>query len=231
MRAKKILLRVCAIVLVMIMPCFLALTTIFPLISSPFLRFQYARPDIPPSNSFTPQERQALAEAAAHYLVSREGIEYLGDLSDDQGLPHFNERELTHMVDVKLLLGKAVALDIMLGLLLVGSLGILLSQRETREKTPFYLLLGALVTFALCISTIILVPLQFRWFFVEFHHVFFLGDTWLFPLSDTLIQLFPQMFWFGALQSWIFLIVVEAIVLGAGMYIWMRRRRRSVASF
>lgn len=230
MRAKRVLLRACAIVLIMIIPWFLALTSIFPLISLPFLRLQYARPDIPPSDRFTPQGRQAFAEAAAHYLVSKAGIEYLADLRDDEGLPLFNERELTHMVDVKLLLGKAVALDIVLGLLLAGSLGILLSQRETRDKAPSYLLLGSLVTFALCISSIIAVPLQFRWFFVEFHHLFFIGDTWLFPRSDTLIQLFPEMFWFNALQTWILLIIVEAVALGAGMYVWMRRRRRSVAS-
>jgi integral membrane protein (TIGR01906 family) len=230
-RAKKILLRVCAIVLIAIMPWFLALTSIFPLISSPFLRLQYARPDVPPSNKFTPQERQAFAEAAAHYLVSREGIEYLADLRDDQGLPLYNERELTHMVDVKVLLWKAIALDIVFALLLIGSLGILLSQRETRTKTPSYLFLGSLVTLALCISTIIVVPLQFRFFLVEFHHVFFIGDTWLFPRSDTLIQLFPEMFWFDALQSWIILIMVETIALGAGAYIWMRRKGRSVVSF
>jgi uncharacterized membrane protein len=128
------------------------------------------------------------------------------------------------------LLGKAIALDIVLGALGLGALGILLSQMETRHRTPFYLFLGSLVTLALCIGTIVLVPLQFRFFFVEFHHVFFLGETWLFPRSDTLIQLFPQMFWFAALQSWIFLIVVEAILLCAGTYAWMRRRRRSVAS-
>jgi integral membrane protein (TIGR01906 family) len=225
-RAKKILLRACAIVLIAVLPWFLALTSIFPLISSPFLRLQYARPDVPPSSRFTPQQRQTFAEAAAHYLVLREEIDYLADLRDEQGLPLFNERELTHMVDVKVLLWKAIALDAVFGLLLIGSLAILLSQIETRNKTPSYLLQGSLVTLALCVSTVILVPLQFRWFFVEFHHVFFVGDTWLFPRSDTLIQLFPEMFWFDALQSWILLIIVEAIALGAGAYLWMRRRKR-----
>jgi integral membrane protein (TIGR01906 family) len=230
-RANRILLKACAIVLIVITPWFLALTALLPLISPPFLRLQYARPDIPPSTKFTPQERQATAEAAAHYLVSREGIEYLADLKDDQGLPLFNERELIHMVDVKLLLGKAIGLNIIFGVLLAGSLAILLSQRETRDRTPSYLFLASLVTLALCISAIVLVPLQFNFFFVEFHHVFFEGVTWLFPRSDTLIQLFPEMFWFGGLQSWILLVIIQAVALGAGMFVWMRRRRRrSVAS-
>ena len=134
MAAKKILLRICAIVMIVVTPWFLALTTMFPLISSPFLRVQYARPDIPPSSRFSPEERQSFAEASAHYLVSREGIEYLANLSDDDGLPLFNERELTHMVDVKVLLGQAARLDIVLGLLAAGSLGILVSQSESRKR-------------------------------------------------------------------------------------------------
>lgn len=226
MRARKILLRVCVVVLISILPWFLALTNVLPLISSPFLRFQYARPDIPRSTRFTPEERQTVAEATAHYLVSGKGIEYLGDLRDDRGLPLFNERELGHMVDVKVLLAKAVKLDIALGLLLACSLGIQLSQREARRRVPFYLLLAALVTLALCILSIIVTAVTFRWLFVEFHHLFFVGDTWLFPRSDTLIQLFPEMFWFDALQSWILLIISEAVVLGAGTYTWMRVGRR-----
>lgn len=223
MAAKKILLRTCAIVMIVVTPWFLALTTMFPLISSPFLRVQYARPDVPPSSRFSPEERQSFAEAAAHYLVSREGIEYLANLSDDDGLPLFNERELTHMVDVKVLLGQAARLDIVLGLLAAGSLGILLSQKETRTRIPFYLLITSLVAPALCISALIAVPLQFRWFFVEFHHLLFVGDSWLFPRSDTLIQLFPERFWFNGLQSWLLLIGAESIVLGIGAYVWMKR--------
>lgn len=225
MRAKKVLLRVCAVVLIVIMPWFLALTSLFPLISPLFLRLQYARPDVPPSTRFSPEERQAIAGAAAHYLVSREGIEYLADMTDAQGRPLFNERELTHMVDVKVLLGRAVALDIVLALLLACSLGILASQEESRGRIPFYLFVGSLVTPALCISALILVPLQFRWFFVEFHHLFFVGDSWLFPRSDTLIQLFPEMFWFDALQSWLFLMTAEAVVIGVATYVWMRKRK------
>ena len=37
----------------------------------------------------------------------------------------------------------------------------------------------------------------FNWrdFFTTFHRIFFKGDTWTFPYSDTLIRLFPIRFW------------------------------------
>lgn len=223
MTPRRILLGACAISVIIVIPCFLALTTLFPLISPWFLRFQYARPDMPPSVRFSADERQTFAEAAAHYLVSSKQIDYLADLRDDEGLPLFNERELTHMVDVKVLVGRAARLDIVLGLLLAASLTILISQPQSRRRIPFYLVVASVVAPALGITALIVVPLQFRWFLVEFHHVFFVGDSWLFPRSDTLIQLFPEQFWFDGLQAWLLLVIGTSVLIGVGAYVWLRR--------
>jgi integral membrane protein (TIGR01906 family) len=225
-RARTAIARVSAAALTVALPLFLALTALLPLISPLFLRLQYARPDVPPSSRFTPEERQTLAEAAAYYLISSQGIDYLSSIVDANGTPLFNDRELTHMVDVKVLLGKAIRLDIVLALVLAASLAILLGRVETRPRTPFYLLIAALVAPALAVSAMIVVPLQFRWFFVEFHHVFFQGESWLFPRSDTLIQLFPEQFWFDALETWLLLILAVSLALAIGTYIWMRRKKR-----
>ncbi len=230
MRARTAIARVSAAATIIALPCVLALTSLLPLISPIFLRLQYARPDVPPSSRFTPEERQTLAEAAAYYLISSEGIDYLASIVDAEGTPLFNDRELTHMVDVKILLGKAIKLDIVLALVLAASLTILLGRVETRPRTPFYLLIGALVAPALAVSAMIVVPLQFRWFFVEFHHLFFEGESWLFPRSDTLIQLFPEQFWFDALQTWLFLILAVSLALAIGTYVWLRRKKRTANS-
>jgi integral membrane protein (TIGR01906 family) len=230
MGRKTIVSRVAAVVLIITTPWFLALTSVLPLLSPTFLRLQYARSDVPPSTKFTPQQRQAIAEAAAYYLISREGIEYLGDMRDNRGVPLFNERELTHMVDVKILLWKAIAVDVGLGLLLLGSLGVHLSDKGLRKRIPNHLLRAALVTLGLCVASMIVIPLTFGWLFVAFHHLFFAGDSWLFPRSDTLIQLFPETFWFNGVQTWVLLIVGGAVILGAGSYVWMRAAKRANAA-
>lgn len=225
MKARKILARASATALILALPWFLALTSLLPLVSPVFLRFQYARPDVPPSSRFSPEERQAFAEASAHYLLSGEDIDYLANLRTGDGSPLFNERELTHMVDVKVLLGKAIKLDVLLGLVIAASLGFLFSQKETRHRAPRYLLIAALVGPALAALALVVVPLQFQWFFVEFHHVFFEGETWLFPRTDTLIQLFPEMFWFNALQAWLVLTITASAIVAIGAYLWMRRAK------
>jgi len=38
-------------------------------------------------------------------------------------------------------------------------------------------------------------------FFADFHHLFFQGNSWLFPDSDTLIRLYPLQFWQDAVLS------------------------------
>ncbi|HUV73124.1 MAG TPA: TIGR01906 family membrane protein [Anaerolineae bacterium] len=230
MKLRTTIARVSAAAMIFALPWFLALTSLLPLISPAFLRLQYARPDVPPSSIFTPEERQTVAEAAAHYLISGEGIDYLANITGADGTPLFNDRELTHMVDVKILLGKAIKLDLGLALVLAVSLAILLVQEETRHRMPFYLVVGALVAPTLAVAAMIVVPLQFGWFFVEFHHLFFAGESWLFPRSDTLIQLFPEQFWFDALQAWLFLIVAGSVALAVGAYAWMRRKRRTTTS-
>jgi integral membrane protein (TIGR01906 family) len=219
------LVRASAAVLILALPWFLALTSLLPLITPAFLRLQYARPDVPPSSKFSPEERQAFAEASAYYLLSSEDIDYLADLRTADRSPLFNDRELTHMVDVKVLLGKAIKLDLSLGLAIVASFGLLLSRAETRGRAPRYLLVAALVGPALAALALIIVPLQFQWFFVEFHHVFFEGETWLFPRTDTLIQLFTETLWFNALQAWLLLTITASAALATGAYLWMRRTR------
>jgi integral membrane protein (TIGR01906 family) len=225
MRAKRIVAGALAAVLIVCLPFFLALTSLLPLITPLFLRIQYARPDVPASTRFIPEQRLAFAAASAHYLVSGEDIDYLAGLETDDGQPLFNERELTHMVDVKVLLRQAILLDLVLGALVAASLGILLSLPELRSRTPLYLFAASLVAPGLAVSSLIIVPLRFQWFFVEFHHVFFEGETWLFPRTDTLIQLFPEQFWFNALQSWLLLVILVSLAIGVGSYLWMRRRR------
>jgi integral membrane protein (TIGR01906 family) len=227
MRAKKILARACGAVLILCLPFFLALTSILPLISRPFLRLQYARPDIPASTKFSAQQRLAIAEATFYYPFSNEDISYLADLRGEDGLPLFNERELTHMVDVQVFAHRGLVFDLVLGVLVAASVATLALLPELRQNLAVYLFGASLVAPGLALVALVVVPLQFQWFMVTFHQLFFVGDSWLFPRSDTLIQLFPPQFWLDAVQTWLLLVIAESALLAAGSSIWMRRRKRS----
>jgi len=224
-QAQKILASACGAVLILSLPFFLALTSILPLISRPFLRLQYARPDLPASTKFSPQQRLAIAEAVFYYPFSNEDIDYLANLRGEDAIPLFNERELTHMVDVQVFVHRGLVADLVLGVLVAASLGTLASFPQLRVNIPRYLFAASLVAPGLALAALVVVPLQFQWFMITFHRLFFTGDTWLFPRSDTLIQLFPEQFWFNGVQTWLLLVIAESAAIAIGSYLWARRRR------
>ncbi len=66
----------------------------------------------------------------------------------------------------------------------------------------------------------------FRFFFVRFHRIFFEGETWLFPGTDTLIQVFPEKFWFDAALLIVILTLIEAAVIGLLALTWLGIHRQ-----
>src|SRR4030067_195027 len=67
-----------------------------------FLQIEYNMPYFPPDEyGFTREDRLRWAPYALDYLVNSADISYLGDLKFEDDAPLFNERELSHMDDVK----------------------------------------------------------------------------------------------------------------------------------
>jgi len=210
---KKSILIIARILLVLSIPVFLLLTNLYIFMSPTFVRYEYGKANFPPAPGFTDEQRLTVAEKAITYLRSEEGIETLGDLEGEEG-PLFKDRELVHMVDVKVLTRQTFLAHGLLGLLIAVSLGVLLIIRDTQPQISASLLRGSLLTVALLLALVALVYLNFDWFFTRFHLAFFEGDSWIFNLSDVLIRLFPTRFWFDAASLWGVLTLVEAVILG-----------------
>src|SRR5215213_11449317 len=67
-----------------------------------FLQIEYNMPYFPPDEyGFTKEDRLKWAPYALDYLVNSADISYLADLKFDDGTSLYNERELSHMDDVK----------------------------------------------------------------------------------------------------------------------------------
>lgn len=176
-------------------PVVLVVAAVRILFNPLFLPFEYRLPGFPAdSYGFTTQERVQWGKLAMDYLVNSSGVEFLGDLQFADGSPVYNQRELDHMLDVKVVVqgtlkvGLAtLALLVVLGLWAWGS-GWVRSFRKGLRRGGWLtvILLGSVLLFSL---------LAFGVFFTAFHNIFFDPDTWRFLWSDTLIRLFPQRFW------------------------------------
>jgi integral membrane protein (TIGR01906 family) len=183
-----------------------------------FLRVEYNMPYFPPDEyGFSKEDRLRWAPYALDYLVNSEDISYLGDLKFDDGTPLYNERELSHMDDVKRVTQGALRVWY-LSLALLALLGVWGWFGNWWPDYRLGLMRGGwlMVGLAVAIGLIVLVgialnPNVFWSFFAGFHSLFFEGDSWLFLYSDTLIRLFPIRFWQDAF------LLAAVIALGGGI--------------
>jgi integral membrane protein (TIGR01906 family) len=197
------------------------------LLTPVFYTVEYNMPYFPADEyGFTKADRLHWAPFAVKYLISGADISYLGDLKFDDGAPLYNERELSHMEDVKGVVINA------LGVWTISliSLAVLAIFAKRGGWVPDYLnslrrggwwMIGLAVALGLTAGIGIAANPDVFWqFFTFFHQIFFSGDSWLFYYSDTLIRLFPIRFW----QDAFLWAAILALGGGAGLAFGLRTR-------
>jgi integral membrane protein (TIGR01906 family) len=179
----------------LLIPFFLIMTSVRLLLNPLFIQLEYHAPGFPAdSYGFTLEDRLKWANPSLEYLLNDAGVEYLAELKFEDGTPIYNERELSHMVDVKTLIQKMViAWNMILFLLAVTALA---AWRGGWGRDLWMSISrGGWLTLGLIAAILAGVFTGFSALFTEFHRIFFSGDTWLFLYSDTLIRLFPMRLW------------------------------------
>src|ERR1051326_678828 len=188
------------------------------LLTPVFLKIEYNMPYFPADTyGFTKADRLKWAPYALNYLTNSADISYLADLKFDDGKPLYNERELSHMDDVKRVTQGAlkvwyISLAILLLLGFWAWFGNWWSAYRLGLMRGGWLMVGlAVVIGAIVVIGIAVDPNVFWNFFAGFHSLFFTGNSWMFLFSDTLIRLFPIRFWQDAFL-W-----AAVIALGGGI--------------
>ena len=190
------------------------------LVTTPLMaRFQYNLPGFPEDRyGFSKEDRLEYSKPSILYLTNNAGIEYLADLTFEDDEPIYNERELSHMLDVKNLF--SAIFNVWYGVTLVlGALLIWCRQTGKWEVFRKALGTGGKVTIGAFVFFGVLAAIDFEWLFTEFHHIFFEGQTWLFKTSDTLIRLFPFAFWLNAM-----IFILSLILIFSALLIWQGNR-------
>ncbi len=205
-------------VITLLLPVFLVFSTLYILMTDAYVGYEYNKPGFPMSVRF-PQE--------ARYHNAVEGLKFIrGERTLEQfiALGVWNEREIKHMLDVRGVVLDALTAHALAGTLILGALVYLLRTRETRRLAYSAVLNGSILTIALIASIGIFSAVAFNQFFTLFHFIFFEGDTWLFPVTDSLIQLYPPIEFQAEFAYAMVLFAIAGAIIVGGVSWWLERR-------
>ncbi len=217
-------------VITIIIPIWLVLSSARLLMTEAYLQYEYSKPDFPADPfGFTQEERQQYAPFVIRYLQNDSGVEYLGDLTFPDGHPMYNSRELRHMQDVKVVSRAAFAAHAILTLFLVGTVILSYGKAEAPTYLRKGVARGAYLTLGGILALVILVTLNWSFFFEGFHKLFFEEGTWRFEYTDTLIRLFPERFWFDAAITIGILTASGAVICLLLVWSWKHISKRAAS--
>jgi integral membrane protein (TIGR01906 family) len=207
-------------VITFLVPVMLLVTAILLLLNPLFLNLEYRRPGFPTDPmGFTLDERLKYARVSVAYLVNQQGIDYLAEQRLSNNYPLFNERELSHMVDVKAVVQGAIRWWLA-GLLLVGGLTYWAYRAGWKRSYWRALMRGGYLTLGIIVFFLVYMAVNFDSLFTRFHTLFFESGSWVFLYTDSLIRLFPLPFWQDC-----FIVVAVFCLIGGALLAWQGRKR------
>ena len=215
-----------AVLIALVVPATLVVNALRMLATDTFVRYELGRDGFPADRyGLSDAEREALALTGLRSIQpGSEGIVLLEEATLPDGSAAFDERELTHMDDVRSIFGALLRgqLVVLVSLLV---LALVLGRTRLRTAVPRGLLAGALATLAIAVLAVPFILLGFDPFFTRFHEVFFEGDSWRFSTTDTLIRIYPEQLWQDVSTIAAVLTVGQALLLAPLAWWWLRAAR------
>jgi integral membrane protein (TIGR01906 family) len=229
-RAARAVAYVLVVAIAVVVPALLVVTGFRVLATDAYVRWELDREGFPSDRyGLSDREREELALLGLRSIEpGSDGIVLLERATLPDGSPAFDERELSHMRDVRTLFGAAL-LGQLVAVVAIAILALALAWSSLRTVVPRGLLAGALATLAIAVLAVPFILLGFDRFFTRFHEVFFEGDSWRFSDTDTLIRLYPERFWQDVSKLVAAITVVQALVLAPLAWWWLRAAKRRLA--
>jgi integral membrane protein (TIGR01906 family) len=191
-------------------------------------QYGFNKYDISQVTGLQPAELDKAADGLIHYFNSNEELISVTVLKDGKPFTLFNEREVAHLKDVKVLFRLVYKVLLGTGIYALIFVGVALFWWRDKRRLGWGLAGGGGLTLALMAALGIMMALDFDQFFLQFHLLSFANDFWLLnPATDYLVMLFPQGFWFDATLFCAIGTAVGALILG-GVGWWLKRKEQNV---
>ena len=190
-------------------------------------KYGFEKYDVGQTTGLAEEELEKAATGLISYFNSDEEHISVTVIKDGQPFALFNEREVTHLRDVKGLFW----LDywILLGTLIcaLAYAGVSLWRKEWR-RLAWGLVGGSGLTLGLILALGLGALFNFDQLFLQFHLLSFANELWLLdPSKDYLIMLFPRGFWYNATLFCALATGIGAVILGGvGVFVYSSSTRR-----
>ncbi len=213
----KIIYRILAWLMTILLPLAITFLGARLVLTHAFLEIDYRTPGFPADTyGFTLQDRLHWSKISWDYLLNNADISFLGNLTFPDGTTLFNERELSHMQDVKRVIQPGLWIAYVVWFFMLG-IGLWARFGGWWQEYLRGIWRGGWLMVGLIAAIGIFAAVNFWQFFTLVHEMFFSGGSWLFLYSDTLIRLFPLPFWEEAFLFPIVLDILGGLALGIGL--------------
>jgi integral membrane protein (TIGR01906 family) len=181
--------RLASVVAVVATPCVVIAVAVMLFLNPLWVAFDQGRSDVSGLTGYTPAQVQAVTGSVLSDLVF--GPPNFAVPLTPGGPPILDERERSHMADVR-----TVILDLGLAALIAAALlvGVGVAARGRRSFWRAVALGGRVLAVG-----VVVVGVAFGLFFDQafqtFHEIFFPAGTYMFDPTEKLVQLFPDQFW------------------------------------
>ncbi|GGC92795.1 hypothetical protein GCM10011512_19840 [Tersicoccus solisilvae] len=212
------------VVLAIAFPVVLLAAAVRAVASPLFLWIEYHRPGFPADPyGFTADDRLTWGSAVEDYINNFANPRYLTQIPGKDGGSLLTEGEISHMVDVKNVIG--VSWIVAAVLFVLGLIAVVYLAKRYLGGVRRGLFVGSLITLAVVIALGVFALIDWSLFFTTFHRVFFAQGNWTFYENDALIRLFPAQFWVDSgIVIGGLVVVVSLVTL---IMTWPTRRRRA----
>lgn len=183
----------------------------------PFLKMEYEKADFPPDPyGMTLEEREKYGSDSLLYITKNYDDSFMEEMTFPDETPFYNEREVSHMRDVRILFQKARAALGVIMILYVAIAWLVVKNPDSVPECLKALERGGILTLGIMVVIVAAILIDFDGLFTAFHHLFFTGSSWLFYASDSLIRLYPEKLWvdsftYVAITTFIFSLLVILI--------------------
>ena len=227
----KILVIVAKWLFILCLPILLLTVSIGWGVNSQWLyRYGFEKYDVSQTTGIAEVELEKAATGLISYFNSGGANISLTVIKDSEPFELFNQREVTHLRDVKGLirLDYWVLLGTLIYVLSYAGVSLFWRRRRYWRRLGWGVVSGGGITLALMLAMGLGTLFGFDQLFLQFHLISFTNELWqLDPAKDYLIMLFPRGFWYDAAIFCTGITAGLAIILGgvAGGYLLLTRRR------